>query len=145
MIVFCVQVRAPWVQNFYCLDFVTYIIPCGYDNLVTLGGTQDYGSFQTSIDDYTARSIQRRCQDILPSLSKAPIIRQWVGLRPHRGCVRVESENINGIPVRFFRLFSVVIYVSVLTTYLWDHKSKEISLEKGDYNKNSEGLISSIW
>lgn len=95
---------APWLKNFCLRDFTTYIIPCGYDNVVSLGGTTDYGNFDTSVDEYIIKSITHRCTQILPKLRTAPIVRKWVGFRPYRHAIRVEAEirsNLKVNPILF--------------------------------------------
>lgn len=80
------------MKNFCIRDGSTYIIPCGYDNAVTLGGTRDYCNFDTTVDPFAAKSVKYRCIQILPELQNASVLRTWVGLRPHRYSVRVETE-----------------------------------------------------
>uniref|UniRef100_A0A1A9UVJ8 FAD dependent oxidoreductase domain-containing protein n=1 Tax=Glossina austeni TaxID=7395 RepID=A0A1A9UVJ8_GLOAU len=41
---------------------------------------------------YDSMAIKKRCYDMLPSLKKAKVIREMVGLSPHRAVVRVEAE-----------------------------------------------------
>lgn len=82
------------------MDAITYVIPCGYDNLVTLGGTQDFGSFDNEIDNYITQSIMDRCCKFDSNLRTAPIVRTWVGHRPYRPKVRTEIEIKNGLKVR---------------------------------------------
>lgn len=75
-------------------EFDTYIIP-GFDGYVTLGGTRDFNSVKTDVCRYAYRSIRERCENLLPSLRKAPTLEQKVGLRPYReGGGRVEVEKI---------------------------------------------------
>lgn len=94
------KVEAPLIKNFYVMDAITYAIPCGYDNLVTLGGTQDFGLFDNEIDNYITQSIMDRCCKFNSDLRTAPIVRKWVGHRPYRSKVRAEIEIKNGLKVR---------------------------------------------
>lgn len=75
---------------FYYGDYDTYIIP-GID-FVTLGGCRQYDSYKEDLDKYDSAAIWERCTDLLPNLKSAHIVRQAVGLRPHRDPVRVEKE-----------------------------------------------------
>lgn len=83
------------MKNFYKTDYCSYIIPCGYDNIVTLGGTQYYGNFNTEIDPADSISIMERCSQLAPRLRTATVVREWVGLRPYRPEIRVEVEKLN--------------------------------------------------
>ncbi|XP_059613827.1 D-aspartate oxidase [Phlebotomus argentipes] len=85
-----IKVKAPWVKTAFYGDYDTYIIP-GFEG-VTLGGTRQFDSYNLNICKYDTASIRERCQDLLPSLRGAPVIRESVGLRPHRDPVRVEVE-----------------------------------------------------
>lgn len=91
------KVKAPWMKTFLYGDFDTYILP-GIE-AVTLGGCRNYDSYDLRVNRHDTESILERCTALVPSLKNAPIIRQWVGLRPHRSPVRVEAEFINGLKV----------------------------------------------
>uniref|UniRef100_A0A2M4BTA6 Putative d-aspartate oxidase n=1 Tax=Anopheles marajoara TaxID=58244 RepID=A0A2M4BTA6_9DIPT len=84
------KVRAPWVKTAFYADFDTYVIP-GFEG-VTLGGCRNYDSYNTDVCRHDAAAIRERCESLLPSLKSAPILREAVGLRPHRDPVRVEIE-----------------------------------------------------
>lgn len=85
--------NAPFIKTFFYADYDTYIIP-GF-NAVTLGGCRQYDSYDLSINNYDAAAIRERCTSLVPSLASAPLVRQWVGLRPHRDPVRVEKEVVH--------------------------------------------------
>uniref|UniRef100_A0A1L8E2H2 Putative d-aspartate oxidase n=1 Tax=Nyssomyia neivai TaxID=330878 RepID=A0A1L8E2H2_9DIPT len=85
-----IKVKAPWLKMAFYGDYDTYIIP-GFEG-VTLGGTRQFDSYNLNICKYDTISIRERCQDLVPSLRGAPVIRESVGLRPHRDPVRVEVE-----------------------------------------------------
>ncbi|XP_052873045.1 D-aspartate oxidase [Anopheles cruzii] len=87
------KVRANWVKTAFYADFDTYVIP-GFDG-VTLGGCRNFDSYNTEICRHDTASIRERCESLLPSLKNAPVIRQAVGLRPHRDPVRVEIELLS--------------------------------------------------
>lgn len=86
-----IKVRAPWIKTAFYADYDTYILP-GFDGIVTLGGTRQYESYNLQIDKYDSLSIRERCEMLLPSLTKATVVREAVGLRPYRGTVRVDGE-----------------------------------------------------
>lgn len=88
-----IKVRAPWVKTAFYADYDTYILP-GFGGIVTLGGTRSYESYNMQIDKYDSLSIRERCESLVPSLAKATVVREAVGLRPYRSSVRVESELI---------------------------------------------------
>ncbi|KAF8786306.1 D-aspartate oxidase like protein [Argiope bruennichi] len=86
-----IVVKAPWIKNFYYADTV-YIIP-GKD-YVTLGGIKDYGRWSMEIDLYQKQYIWDKCTQLLPSLKNAEILYDWVGLRPFRPSVRVDTSFV---------------------------------------------------
>lgn len=88
-----IKVRAPSVRTAFYADVDTYIIP-GFDDIVTLGGTRQYESYNLNVDKYDSMAIRERCEAMLPILKSAPVVREAVGLRPHRSAVRVESEIV---------------------------------------------------
>ncbi|XP_022908919.1 D-aspartate oxidase [Onthophagus taurus] len=90
------KVNAPWLKTFFYGDFDTYIIP-GFET-VTLGGCRQYDSYDLNVNKFDSMAIQERCYSLVPSLKKAEIVTEKVGLRPHRDPVRVEKEliEVNG-------------------------------------------------
>lgn len=90
--------KAPWIKTFFYGENDTYIIP-GFNGVCTLGGIRSFESVNLDVCPYDAASIRERCLKLLPSLSKAEVLRHATGLRPHReGHVRVELEHIsNGL------------------------------------------------
>lgn len=89
-----IKVKAPWLKTAFYADYDTYIIP-GFNGIVTLGGTRQYDSYNLNLDKYDSLSIRERCEQLVPSLVNAPVVREAVGLRPHRDTVRVEMELMN--------------------------------------------------
>lgn len=89
-----IRVHAPWVKNtyLYLADSDTYIYP-GQDNVV-LGGTRQKGEETFDYKKEYFDDVFTRCCKILPGLKHAPVITKWVGLRPHRTSVRMETEVI---------------------------------------------------
>jgi len=93
-----IKVKAPWIKTFFYAEDDTYVIP-GVD-YVTLGGTRQFGSVRTAVDEHDAAGIWERCLALVPSLKRAEIVQQWVGLRPHRDPVRLEKELLaSGVTV----------------------------------------------
>jgi len=95
-----VQVKAPWLRTFFYGDLDTYIIP-GMDS-VTLGGCRQYESWDVQINKFDSMRIKEQCEGLLPGLKNCEVLGHKVGLRPHRGIVRVEKEliQINGKTVK---------------------------------------------
>ncbi|XP_066992234.1 D-aspartate oxidase [Anabrus simplex] len=87
-----IKVRAPWIKTFLYAELDTYIIPTSND--VTLGGCRQYESYAMAPSKYDHAAILERCTSLVPNLKSAAVLRDWVGLRPHRSTVRVEPEVI---------------------------------------------------
>lgn len=90
-----IKVKAPWIKTAFYADYDTYIIP-GFNGVVTLGGTRQYESYDTEVCVHDSNSIRERCEKLVPSLRSATVVREAVGLRPHRSIVRVEWELLKG-------------------------------------------------
>ncbi|KAM9708375.1 D-aspartate oxidase isoform 1-T2 [Menidia menidia] len=87
------KVEAPWLQHFIRDgDGKTYIYP-GMRS-VTVGGTRQEGDWRLQVDQGDTESILERCGRLEPSLSKAKVLGEWVGLRPSRRNPRVERETV---------------------------------------------------
>ncbi len=85
------KVEAPWLQHFIRDgDGKTYIYP-GIRS-VTVGGTRQEEDWRLQVDKGDTKSILTRCRSLEPSLSKANVLSEWVGLRPSRRNPRVERE-----------------------------------------------------
>ncbi|XP_076249229.1 D-amino acid oxidase 1 [Calliopsis andreniformis] len=93
-----IKVKAPWMKTFFYGELDTYIIP-GFNGTVTLGGSRNFDSENTKLCRYESAAIRDRCENFVPALKNAPVLREDVGLRPHReNNVRVEAELIaNGL------------------------------------------------
>lgn len=93
----CTQVKAPWVHNFYYYDSDTYIIPSKDDGTVVLGGCRHFGSYNEQTNDRNTEEILENCVALIPSLADAlkTGYEVWVGLRPYRNQIRVETERVN--------------------------------------------------
>ena len=61
---------------------------------VKLGGCRQYGNLNENIDPHDSKAIWEKTTSVVPSLKKAKVICEAVGLRPHRGIIRVETEVI---------------------------------------------------
>ncbi|XP_014828138.1 PREDICTED: D-aspartate oxidase [Poecilia mexicana] len=97
------QVEAPWLTHFIRDgDGKTYIYPGVHS--VTIGGTRQEGDWRLHVDEGDSTSILERCGRLEPSLKKAKVLGEWVGLRPSRRNPRVERERVllpgrTGMPV----------------------------------------------
>lgn len=74
-----------------------YWFPQG--DVVVLGGSLEVGVWSLHPDPEVAERIRRDCVAIEPRLEHARVVGHRVGLRPMRPAVRVEREEINGVPV----------------------------------------------
>ncbi|XP_060869851.1 D-aspartate oxidase [Metopolophium dirhodum] len=92
-----IRVKAPWVDKFYYRDSDTYIIPSISDGTVVLGGCRHFGSHNEQENERNTEEILENCISLLPSLQEAlkTDYKVWVGLRPYRNKIRVETEYIN--------------------------------------------------
>lgn len=87
------KVEAPWLKHFIRDgDGQTYIYPGIHS--VTLGGTRQEEDWRLQVDRGEAESILERCSRLEPSLRKAKVLSEWVGLRPGRRNLRVEREVV---------------------------------------------------
>ncbi|RLU14965.1 hypothetical protein DMN91_012852 [Ooceraea biroi] len=77
------KVNAPWIKMFCYGELDTYVIP-NLNGAVTLGGTRNFDCENMTICPYESAAIFARCRKLIPSLANAQLIRQEVGLRPHR-------------------------------------------------------------
>lgn len=88
------KVKAPWIKTFFYGELDTYIIP-GFHGTVTLGGSRGFDSENMKLCPYESAAIRERCETLVPSVKDAELLRQEVGLRPHReGGARIGEGNI---------------------------------------------------
>lgn len=73
---------------------LAYIIPRHND--IILGGTAQKDNWDLEIDPADTREILRKAALLNPKFKSVEIIAQKVGLRPGRGSVRVEKEDLRG-------------------------------------------------
>lgn len=87
------KVEAPWLKHFIRDgDGKTYIFPGVHG--VTLGGTRQEGDWRLQVHRGEAEGILERSSRLEPSLTKAKVLGEWVGLRPGRRNLRVEREAV---------------------------------------------------
>ncbi|KZS08008.1 D-aspartate oxidase [Daphnia magna] len=95
------RIKAPWQKSILIddSDVGNYIIP--NQDSVVLGGTHDKDQWDTIPRKEDAKFILEGCTSLFPSLEKAEILYEWVGLRPGRSQLRVELEKkmIDGKPL----------------------------------------------
>lgn len=68
-------------------------------DVVVLGGSLEPNVWSLEPDPAIAERIQRDCAAIEPAFEHARVIGHRVGLRPARAAIRLEREEINGVPV----------------------------------------------
>lgn len=88
-----IKVKAPWIKSWVYTDDEAYFIPSR--DYVSLGGIRQKGNWSREIDVRDSRGILERCYKLWPSLKKAPIVSEWVDLRPHRDPIRIEVETMS--------------------------------------------------
>lgn len=91
-----VRVAAPEDQQFWFDQSgqrPRYAIPRGHDCI--LGGTTEKNDWSTEVDPATTELIVESCAQIRPEYADLDIIESWVGLRPGRDRVRLESMPVD--------------------------------------------------
>lgn len=108
------------MKTFFYGELDTYVIP-GFNNVVTLGGSRNFDSVNTKICPFESAAIRQRCESLLPVLKKAKVVREEVGLRPHReNNVRVEVEQIvNGFSTAIVSFRGIVYFHEFLFHNHW--------------------------
>ncbi|GFN95185.1 D-aspartate oxidase [Plakobranchus ocellatus] len=91
------KVQAPWVKHFYFLhekdEDTTYVIP-GVD-LITVGGTAQMDDWNRNTNPEDGALMWEKAVTHFPMLQQATLVKSWVGLRPARKSLRLESETLN--------------------------------------------------
>lgn len=102
-----VKVRCPSLHHFYMdSENTTYIFPRAHD--VICGGTYFKHSGDTRPNIDTRNDILNRVSQMVPDLADAPIVGEYVGLRPYREVTRLEIEYPSSHPnARTQQLLSV--------------------------------------
>lgn len=62
---------------------------------VILGGTSQIDDYDTNVRKIDSKFIKKGCQKIIPAIENAKLIDEWVGLRPGRKSIRLESEILS--------------------------------------------------
>ena len=62
---------------------------------VLIGGVKIKGDWNQALDPAIAADIRRRCSRIEKRLAGAPVLREFVGLRPGRASPRLELERLD--------------------------------------------------
>lgn len=83
-------VKAPWIKYWVYTEDSAYFVP-RFD-VVAVGGIRQENNFSLEVDPKDREGILERCYKLWPSLRGAPIVDEWVDLRPHREPLRVEKE-----------------------------------------------------
>lgn len=87
-----VLAKAPWIKHWLAFsgwNSIGYVVPRTTN--VVLGGTAIADNWSETPDIETAESILKNCQQHFPSLCGAKVVGGWVGLRPFRDPIRLES------------------------------------------------------
>lgn len=87
------RVSAPWQFHAFLddSDDGNYVIP--NQNSCIVGGTHQVNDFNVMPCPKDREFILVGCARIVKGLKNAPVIREWVGLRPGRSTVRIEFED----------------------------------------------------
>lgn len=57
-----------------------------------LGGTHQYHNNNLEVSEDDHQFIMDGCQQLIPGMKHAPLLKRWVGLRPGRSSIRLETE-----------------------------------------------------
>jgi D-amino-acid oxidase len=92
------RVKAPWIYHVMLdnSDDGTYVIP--NTSTVILGGTHQFNDYNLQISKPDSAFIFNGCRQMFPSLANAPTALEWVGLRPGREEVRLDTEFRENAP-----------------------------------------------
>jgi len=93
-----IRVKAPWVKKYLVYisgleDRICAILP-NQDSCV-LGVTFQKDNYSTVVSTEDREWLLNETAKLLPSIKNAPILWDWVGLRPGREGVRLERENLS--------------------------------------------------
>ncbi len=87
-------IDAPHIQEGFMSDYsFTYMFP--RDDGILIGGVAEPNVWDTNIDTGLTADIVARCTQIDETVADAPIVKQFVGLRPGRDSVRLEAEKLS--------------------------------------------------
>ena len=90
-----ILIEAPWVNHFVLnirndSEGVVYFLPRASN--IALGGSMEKGEWSEVTDPATENRILKGCKTLMPSLSKAKIVRSWARLRPLRDSIYLGSS-----------------------------------------------------
>ncbi|XP_013420410.1 D-aspartate oxidase-like [Lingula anatina] len=90
-----IRVRAPWVKQFCYANKgdLGYIIP--NTSNVVLGGTRQRDNYNLVPNEDDKKMIWEKCCKLQPSLRSSEWLYDWVGVRPFREPLRLETETRN--------------------------------------------------
>lgn len=88
-----IKLRADWIKYWMYTDDGKYILP--NEDLTIIGGVRQVDNYNLETDEQDKKEIQQKCYKFWPPLQGAQIDSEWVGLRPSRTPLRLESEIIN--------------------------------------------------
>lgn len=93
------RVKAQWMYHVMLdnSDDGTYVIP--NISTVILGGTHQLSDYNLEISKPDSEFIFNGCRQMFPSLANAPPALEWVGLRPGREEVRLDTEFRENAPI----------------------------------------------
>jgi len=76
---------------------LTYIVPRSNDMI--LGGVAQENNWNLNPTEEDRNFILEKCISLIPELKDVDIVEELVGLRPGRNTVRVEKEEVLGVPL----------------------------------------------
>lgn len=86
-----IKVDAPWVKDWIYTDVMAQIFPS--DDFTVIGEVRGKEhDYSKTLDPSDSQGIMKRCLRAWPALTGAKILGDWVGLRPMREPVRLETE-----------------------------------------------------
>ncbi|CAG2181393.1 unnamed protein product, partial [Oppiella nova] len=86
------RVNAPWIKHGVMAGDHYILLN---SETVVLGGTKQKGDWNRDVYVKDSEDIMDGCAQLVPSVRTAPIMSEWVGLRPGRDSVRLETEVIS--------------------------------------------------
>ncbi|KAL4237495.1 hypothetical protein ACF0H5_002210 [Mactra antiquata] len=87
------RIKAPWIKYWVYTEDGAYFVPS--QDAVAIGGIRQKDNYSLTADPKERAGILERCYKLWPSLKGAPIINEWVDLRPHRDPLRLETETMS--------------------------------------------------
>lgn len=73
-------------------DWIFFLFLYRSMNTVVLGGTHQENDYNTNVNDDDTHFIYDGCIKLIPSIKRAEIVMEKVGLRPGRSSVRLERD-----------------------------------------------------